>query len=65
VEKAERLGILADDRPEWAERIRKAGNWAVHDLNRFRQEFPDDKFDEVLLNTRKILEDLYAARKTG
>ncbi len=65
VEKAERLGILADDRPEWAERIRKAGNWAVHDLEKFRREFPDDKFDEVLLNTRKILEDLYAARKTG
>jgi hypothetical protein len=38
---------------------------AVHDLKEFRKEFPDDRFEEVLLNTRKILIDLYAAGKTG
>jgi hypothetical protein len=26
-------------------------------------EFPDDKFEELLLNTRKLLDDLYAAGK--
>jgi hypothetical protein len=64
-DEAKKTGILADDRPEWLKRIKKAGNLAVHDLKEFRKEFPDDRFDEVLLNTRKILIDLYAAAKTG
>jgi hypothetical protein len=60
VREAERRDILSDDRPDWAHRIRRAGNLAVHDLKRFKLEFPDNKFEELLLNTRKILEDLYA-----
>jgi vacuolar-type H+-ATPase subunit H len=64
-DKAKKTGTLADDRPEWLKRIKKAGNLAVHDLKEFRKEFPDDRFEEVLLNTRKILIDLYAAGKAG
>jgi vacuolar-type H+-ATPase subunit H len=64
-DKAQKTGTLADDRPEWLKRIKKAGNLAVHDLKEFRKEFPDDRFEEVLLNTRKILIDLYAAGKAG
>lgn len=63
-DKAKKTGILSDDRPGWLKRIKKAGNLAVHDLKEFRKEFPEDTFDEVLLNTRKILIDLYAAGKT-
>ncbi len=64
-QRAVKMGILADDRPSWVERIKKVGDWAVHNLDKFRQEFPDNKFDEVLLNTRKILIDLYAPREAG
>lgn len=59
VEKAAGDGLLEDDRPEWAIKIRDAGNDAIHNLLLFRQRW-SNKVDEILLNTRKVLLDLYA-----
>jgi hypothetical protein len=62
VEKARVDGLLTDDRPEWAIRVRDAGNDAVHDFSKFTQRWRG-KLDEVLLNTRKVLLDLYKGPK--
>ncbi len=58
VEKASADGLLTDDRPVWADRIREAGNDSIHNFPRFKQRW-SNKVDEVLLNTRKVLLDLY------
>jgi hypothetical protein len=58
VDRAKRDGLLNDDRPEWAIRIRDAGNEAIHDYPRFTERWRS-KVDELLLNTRKVLVDLY------
>jgi hypothetical protein len=52
--------LLKEDRPDWAEKIRNAGNWAIHDIERFNQECPADKLGAIVDNTRKILIDLYS-----
>jgi len=59
VEKATRDGLLTDDRPGWAIKIRNAGNDAIHNFPLFKQCW-SNKVDEILLNTRKVLLDLYA-----
>lgn len=53
--------LLKDDRPQWAIDIRDAGNDAIHEYRRFKQRWPN-KLDEILLNTRKVLLDLYVRR---
>lgn len=59
VEKAQERGILRDDRPEWALKVRDAGNEAIHDLGRFEKHWEEDR-DSVLLYTRIVLLDLYS-----
>lgn len=58
VEEAQRRKILTDDRPEWALRIRDAGNYAIHDLPKFKREW-GERLDQIILNTRKVFLDLY------
>lgn len=58
VKEAEGRNILTDDRPEWALKVRDAGNEAVHDLGKFIEHW-DGKLNHILLNTRKVLIDLY------
>jgi len=62
VEKARGDGLLTDDRPEWAIKIRDAGNDAIHNFPLFKQRW-STKRDEILLNTRKVLLDLYSRMK--
>jgi hypothetical protein len=62
VEKASTTGLLMDDRPEWAIKIRDAGNDAIHNLPQFKERWRD-KLDDILLNTRKVLLDLYTVSK--
>jgi hypothetical protein len=52
--------LLSDDRPEWAKKIKNAGDWAIHDFERFNREFPADRLGQIVDNTRKILIDLYS-----
>jgi hypothetical protein len=58
VRKASADGLLADDRPEWAIKVRDAGNDSIHNFRRFRECWLNS-LDEILLNTRKVLLDLY------
>lgn len=63
---AERRKILTDDRPELAIRVRKAGNEAIHNFEKFERENREGvskKAEEVLLDTRKILEDLFEGER--
>lgn len=60
VQEAKKRKILADDRPDWAIRIRDAGNDAIHNLSSFKKGWVG-KLDEIVLNTRKVLLDLYAS----
>ncbi len=59
VDAARNSGMLTDDRPEWAIKIRDAGNYAIHDFPEFKERW-GNKVDEILLNTRKVLLDLFA-----
>ena len=63
VEKARNDGLLTDDRPEWAIRIRDAGNDAIHNFPRFQQRWCG-RLDDILLNTRKVALDLYTPPKS-
>ena len=58
VENARLQGLLSDDRPEWAIKIKDAGDHAIHDLPKFSEHWRS-KVEDILLNTRKILLDLY------
>jgi hypothetical protein len=49
---------LSDDRPEAAERIKDAGNLAVHKYDIFRKKY-SDRMAEIVDDTRKVLIDLY------
>jgi hypothetical protein len=59
VKKAERDKLLLDDRPDCAIRVRDAGNDAVHDFQKFQQRW-SNRIDEIVIDTRKVLLDLYA-----
>ena len=52
-------GILTDDRPRCAREVAKAGNRAIHDPETFDRDYSAEKVQEVLINTRKVLEELY------
>jgi hypothetical protein len=51
--------LLDRERIEAAERIYRAGNSAVHQEHIFDQSYRDDAVEELLLDMRKVLEDLY------
>jgi uncharacterized protein DUF4145 len=50
---------LDSKRVHWAERIYNAGSLAIHNHRLFMRNYTDDAVEEVLLNARKIVEDLY------
>ncbi|MGH9432354.1 MAG: hypothetical protein ACRD3T_12515 [Terriglobia bacterium] len=52
-----------DDRP-CALDIKDAGDWAIHDIQRFNQTYGGQRLHEVLANTRKVLLDLYQTKET-
>ena len=52
-------GVLTDDRPRCAREVAKAGNRAIHDPEMFDRDYSAEKVQEVLINTRKVLEELY------
>jgi len=52
-------GILTDDRPRCAREVAKAGNRAIHDPEMFDRDYSAEKVQEVFINTRKVLEELY------
>jgi hypothetical protein len=51
--------LLADDRPRCAREVAKAGNRAIHDPEMFDRDYSAEKVEEILINTRKVLEELY------
>jgi len=62
VEKARRDKLLTDDRPDCAMKVRDAGNDAVHDFQNFQERWRN-RLDEIVIDTRKVLLDLYAHRE--
>ena len=59
IERAREDGKLTDDRPSCAREVDKAGNLGIHAPEKFEQKYPSEKAGEILLNTRKVLEELY------
>ena len=51
--------LLTDDRPRCAREVAKAGNKAIHDPEMFHRDYSAEGVEEVLTNTRKVLEELY------
>ena len=51
--------VLTDDRPRCAREVAKAGNRAIHDPEMFERDYSPEKVQEILTNTRKVLEELY------
>jgi hypothetical protein len=51
--------MLTDERPRCAREVAKAGNRAIHDPEMFDRDFSPEKVEEILTNTRKVLEELY------
>jgi len=51
--------LLTDDRPRCARDVAKAGNKAIHDPEMFHRDYSAERVEEVLTNTRKVLEELY------
>jgi len=51
--------LLTDVRPRCAREVAKAGNKAIHDPEMFDRDYSPEKIEEVLINTRKVLEELY------
>jgi hypothetical protein len=60
LDEAERGGLLADDRPACARKVRHAGNDAIHEFPRFEHLW-EHKLGEILDDTRKVLLDLYSS----
>jgi len=59
VEVAEERRALTDDRPLCARAVDKAGNLAIHEPDKFDQRYSAEYIAEILINTRKVLEELY------
>jgi len=51
--------LLVDDRSRCAREVAKAGNRAIHDPEMFDRDYSAEKIEEILINTRKVLEELY------
>jgi hypothetical protein len=58
VDKAKLDGLLTDDRPDCAIKVRNAGNDAIHDFQKFQRRW-SNRLDEIVVDTRKVLLDLY------
>jgi hypothetical protein len=56
--------LLVDDRPRCAREVAKAGNRAIHDPEMFDRDYSPEKVEEILINTRKVLEELYRLPST-
>ena len=56
---AEEKRLLTDARPRCAREVAKAGNRAIHDPEVFDRDYSPRKVEEILTNTRKVLEELY------
>lgn len=61
IRKASQDGLFKNVPREWADDVRNAGNDAIHDLPEFERLW-EGRLDEVLLYTRKVLEDLYTSK---
>lgn len=59
VDEATKRKLLTDGTPEWAEHVKRAGDEAVHNFKKFNRDYTADKLEEVLLKSRKVLEELY------
>jgi hypothetical protein len=59
LEEATLKGWLDNERTSCARDVVKAGNLAAHDNTKFSR-YSDMKIEEILINTRKILADLYS-----
>lgn len=59
VDLAEHNGRLGGDLVKPAEKIKEAGDDAVHNANVFPRKYPAEKVQEILLRTRQILLKLY------
>ncbi len=57
---ARERAILDGERVNAAQRVFSAGNSAVHREDFFNQRYSDSDVEDILLHTRKILEDLYS-----
>jgi hypothetical protein len=57
--------LLDAERIEAAEKVYRAGNLAVHDEERFEARYPDVAVEALLIDMRKILEDIYSASVAG
>jgi len=51
--------LLTDIRPRCAREVAKAGNRAIHDPEMFDRDYSAEKVEEILTDTRKVLEELY------
>jgi hypothetical protein len=51
--------LLTEDRPRCAREVGKAGNRAIHDPEMFDRDYSAEQVEEILTNTRKVLEELY------
>jgi hypothetical protein len=58
LEEAKENGWLDPERTACAREVVKVGNLAAHDSSKFAK-YSDAKIEEILINTRKILTDLY------
>jgi hypothetical protein len=52
-------GLLSGNGPRCAREVAKAGNKAIHDPEMFDRAYSPEKVEEILTNTRKVLEELY------
>jgi Domain of unknown function (DUF4145) len=59
VEVARKKGALTGDRPKCARDVDKAGNLAIHEPDKFDKYYSAEKVEGILVNTRKVLEELY------
>jgi len=51
--------LLTEVRPRCAREVAKAGNRAIHDPEMFERDYSAEKVEEILIDTRKVLEELY------
>lgn len=52
---------LDDERIRSLRAVLRAGNFSIHNHEEFSTRYPNERVSELLLDTRKILEDLYPA----
>ena len=49
---------------EWAIEVKKAGDWAIHNLDAFERNYPPEQLESILCKARKVVESLYEAPDT-